>query len=60
MPIDPYTALNAMLRAEVTRCAPPLPGTQPVEQAEPVEQTGHVDPAASPKTPAAAAADSAA
>ncbi|MGW7458739.1 hypothetical protein [Streptomyces sp. NPDC054797] len=60
MPIDPYTALNAMLRAEVTRCAPPVRRTQPVEQAEPAEQTGHVAPAASPKTAAAAAADSAA
>ncbi|MEW2139129.1 hypothetical protein AB0892_21480 [Streptomyces sp. NPDC005409] len=60
MPIDPYTALNAMLRAEVTRCAPPVRRSQPVEQSEPVEQTGHADPAASPKTPAAAAADPAA
>ncbi|MFF3860638.1 hypothetical protein [Streptomyces sp. NPDC002209] len=25
MPIDPYAALNAMLRAEVTRYAPPAP-----------------------------------
>lgn len=25
MPIDPYAALNAMLRAEVTRCTPPAP-----------------------------------
>ncbi len=39
MPIDPYAALNAMLRAEVTRFAPP------VRQAEP---------AAPPKTPAVA------
>ncbi|MGW7438053.1 hypothetical protein [Streptomyces sp. NPDC054849] len=39
MPIDPYAALNAMLRAEVTRFAPP------VHQAEP---------AAPPKTPAVA------
>ncbi|WP_326594049.1 hypothetical protein [Streptomyces sp. NBC_01294] len=37
MPIDPYAALNAMLRAEVTRFAPP------VHKAEP---------AAPPKTPA--------
>ncbi|MFE2876786.1 hypothetical protein ACFXG6_35510 [Streptomyces roseus] len=25
MPIDPYAALNAMLRAEVTRCTPAAP-----------------------------------
>ncbi|MFD7080828.1 hypothetical protein ACFYXV_16600 [Streptomyces sp. NPDC002181] len=25
MPIDPYAALNAMLRAEVTRYTPPAP-----------------------------------
>ncbi|KPI32976.1 hypothetical protein OV450_1517 [Actinobacteria bacterium OV450] len=25
MPIDPYAALNAMLRAEVTRCTPTAP-----------------------------------
>ncbi|MFD9521177.1 hypothetical protein [Streptomyces sp. NPDC059979] len=37
MPIDPYAAVNAMLRAEVTRFAPP------VRKAEP---------AAPPKTPA--------
>ncbi|MFJ4314658.1 hypothetical protein ACIP46_05175 [Streptomyces lavendulae] len=24
MPIDPYAALNAMLRAEAARCAPPV------------------------------------
>ncbi|MEC4569771.1 hypothetical protein [Streptomyces virginiae] len=42
MPIDPYAALNAMLRAEVSRFAPP------VRQAEPI---------APPKTPAAAVED---
>ncbi|KJY23411.1 hypothetical protein ADK53_01610 [Streptomyces sp. WM6373] len=42
MPIDPYAALNAMLRAEVSRFAPP------VRQAEPI---------APPKTPAPAAED---
>ncbi|MFD6230135.1 hypothetical protein ACFWFZ_25165 [Streptomyces sp. NPDC060232] len=42
MPIDPYAALNAMLRAEVSRFAPP------VRQAEP---------SAPPKTPAPAAED---
>ncbi|MFD0269172.1 hypothetical protein ACFVGY_21765 [Streptomyces sp. NPDC127106] len=33
MPIDPYAALNAMIRAEVTRFTPP-PRTKP-EQAQP-------------------------
>ncbi|MFE9631824.1 hypothetical protein [Streptomyces sp. NPDC006463] len=40
MPIDPYTALNAMLRAEAARFTPP------------VRQS---DPAAPVRTPAAAA-----
>ncbi|MER6450462.1 hypothetical protein [Streptomyces venezuelae] len=39
MPIDPYAALNAMLRAEVTRFSPPVRPTEP---------------AASPKTTATA------
>ncbi|MCX4692317.1 hypothetical protein [Streptomyces sp. NBC_01408] len=42
MPIDPYAALNAMLRAEAARFTPP------VRQAEP----------ATAKTPAAAESDS--
>ncbi|WP_314242932.1 hypothetical protein [Streptomyces sp. DSM 40907] len=29
MPIDPYAALNAMLRAEVTRFSPPVRQTEP-------------------------------
>ncbi|MGW7329088.1 hypothetical protein ACWGIU_10930 [Streptomyces sp. NPDC054840] len=41
MPIDPYAALNAMLRAEVTRFSPPVRPTEP---------------ATSPKTTATAAA----
>ncbi|MFB7256552.1 hypothetical protein [Streptomyces nojiriensis] len=41
MPIDPYAALNAMLRAEVTRFSPPVRQTEP---------------AASPKTTANATA----
>ncbi|WP_327263538.1 hypothetical protein OG444_20460 [Streptomyces sp. NBC_01232] len=44
MPIDPYAALNAMLRAEVTRFAPPARQT---------------DQAASPKTTATATATAA-
>ncbi|GGS00766.1 hypothetical protein Snoj_71060 [Streptomyces nojiriensis] len=43
MPIDPYAALNAMLRAEVTRFSPPVRQTEP---------------AASPKTTANATATS--
>ncbi|MGW0366615.1 hypothetical protein [Streptomyces sp. NPDC002990] len=39
MPIDPYTALNAMIRAEAVRYTPPA------RQSEP----------AAPKTPSAAA-----
>ncbi|WP_327415149.1 hypothetical protein [Streptomyces sp. NBC_01233] len=35
MPIDPYAALNAMLRAEVTRFTPPARQTEPAEPAEP-------------------------
>ncbi|MER6199001.1 hypothetical protein ABT234_16760 [Streptomyces sp. NPDC001586] len=31
MPIDPYAALNAMLRAEVTRFTPPVRKTEPAE-----------------------------
>lgn len=31
MPIDPFTALNAMLRAEVSRFTPPVRKTEPVE-----------------------------
>ncbi|MFF4443303.1 hypothetical protein [Streptomyces sp. NPDC001502] len=45
MPIDPYAALNAMLRAEVTRISPPVRQTEPV---------------ASPKTTVTAAATAAA
>ncbi|MGZ9932244.1 hypothetical protein ACXNSR_20505 [Streptomyces sp. NC-S4] len=41
MPIDPYAALNAMLRAEVSRISPPVRRTEP---------------AAAPKATAAAAA----
>ncbi|MEV7439602.1 hypothetical protein AB0O22_00260 [Streptomyces sp. NPDC091204] len=31
MPIDPYAALNAMLRAEVTRFTPPVRKAEPTE-----------------------------
>uniref|UniRef100_A0AAU2JQE2 Uncharacterized protein n=1 Tax=Streptomyces sp. NBC_00049 TaxID=2903617 RepID=A0AAU2JQE2_9ACTN len=43
MPIDPYAALNAMLRAEAARFTPPA------RQSEP---------AAAPKSPAAVAVES--
>ncbi|MFB6825611.1 hypothetical protein ACFCXA_28975 [Streptomyces virginiae] len=33
MPIDPYAALNAMLRAEVTRFSPPVRQTEPAASA---------------------------
>ncbi|MFD9406033.1 hypothetical protein ACFWBN_03265 [Streptomyces sp. NPDC059989] len=35
MPIDPYAALNAMLRAEVARFTPPVRQADPAEAAEP-------------------------
>ncbi|MEU2389440.1 hypothetical protein [Streptomyces sp. NPDC007369] len=47
MPIDPYAALNAMIRAEVTRFAPP-PRTKP-EQA----QAQAPEPEPEPEEPAA-------
>ncbi|MEV7519246.1 hypothetical protein [Streptomyces sp. NPDC091371] len=46
MPIDPYAALNAMLRAEAARFTPPVRQTEPVRPAEPV----------APAAPAATAA----
>lgn len=33
MPIDPYAALNAMLRAEVTRFSPPVRQSEPAASA---------------------------
>ncbi|MFD9378883.1 hypothetical protein ACFWBH_25675 [Streptomyces sp. NPDC059999] len=50
MPIDPYAALNAMLRAEASRFTPPA---RRPEQAEP-------EPAARPEAPAARPAEAAA
>ncbi|UQX01907.1 hypothetical protein [Streptomyces sp. RerS4] len=48
MPIDPFAALNAMLRAEVTRFSPQTrrteqSGPQPVPQQTPVPQTAPAD-----------------
>ncbi|MFG2875295.1 hypothetical protein ACGFYU_09855 [Streptomyces sp. NPDC048337] len=34
MPIDPYAALNAMLRAEAARFTPPVRQADPAEAAE--------------------------
>ncbi|CAM5245539.1 hypothetical protein [Streptomyces avidinii] len=55
MPIDPYAALNAMLRAEVTRFSPPVRQTEPAAspkataveaESEPQQQTAPADSAA--------------
>ncbi|WP_405942015.1 hypothetical protein [Streptomyces sp. NBC_00207] len=45
MPIDPYAALNAMLRAEVTRFTPPVRQTEPAEppKAQAVAVAGESD-----------------
>ncbi|MFJ6758198.1 MULTISPECIES: hypothetical protein [unclassified Streptomyces] len=57
MPIDPYAALNAMLRAEVTRFTPPVRQTEPAEppKAQAVAVAGESD-----SEPQQKAADSAA
>ncbi|MFB6618706.1 hypothetical protein ACFCV9_31555 [Streptomyces sp. NPDC056367] len=41
MPIDPYAALNAMLRAEAARFAPPVRPNEPVRPAQPVASDNH-------------------
>ncbi|MFD9338076.1 hypothetical protein ACFWBF_27285 [Streptomyces sp. NPDC060028] len=57
MPIDPYAALNAMLRAEAARFSPPAPVRQSAESAtaaavavesegEPQQTSPAADPAA--------------
>ncbi|MFB6810582.1 hypothetical protein [Streptomyces sp. NPDC056387] len=46
MPIDPYAALNAMLRAEVTRCTP----TAPTAPRPPSRRTDGEDTPAAPAT----------
>ncbi|PKV88827.1 hypothetical protein [Streptomyces sp. TLI_146] len=38
MPIDPFAALNAMLRAEAARIRPPAPATPDREDPEPAEE----------------------
>lgn len=38
MPIDPFAALNAMLRAEAARIRPPAPAIPDREEPEPGEE----------------------
>ncbi|WP_329382719.1 hypothetical protein OG625_20015 [Streptomyces sp. NBC_01351] len=52
MPIDPYAALNAMLRAEAARFTPPVRQTEPVRPAEPVASESE-QPQKAPADPAA-------
>lgn len=52
MPIDPYTALNAMLRAEVTRFTPPVRRAEPAPP--PKTTTEAVEPESEPQQTAAA------
>ncbi|MFD9727256.1 hypothetical protein [Streptomyces sp. NPDC059072] len=59
MPIDPYAALNAMLRAEAARFAPsarqneparparPAQPLQPVQPAQPAQHAQHAQPVGS-------------
>ncbi|MFF8260899.1 hypothetical protein [Streptomyces virginiae] len=54
MPIDPYAALNAMLRAEVSRFAPPVRQTAPI--APPKTPAPAVDDEGDPQQTAAASA----
>ncbi|MFJ8011791.1 hypothetical protein [Streptomyces sp. NPDC096339] len=55
MPIDPYAALNAMLRAEAARFAPPVrQKNEPVRPAQPVAADHEQEQnAAAPADPAA-------
>ncbi|MEU9158814.1 hypothetical protein AB0D29_00800 [Streptomyces sp. NPDC048424] len=52
MPIDPYAALNAMLRAEVTRFTPPVRKAEPIEP--PKAQAVAVESESEPQQPATA------
>ncbi|MFF4008566.1 hypothetical protein [Streptomyces sp. NPDC001717] len=45
MPIDPYAALNAMLRAEAARFAPPARQNEPARPARPAQPLQPVQPA---------------
>ncbi|MFD7553390.1 hypothetical protein ACFV9E_02485 [Streptomyces sp. NPDC059835] len=47
MPIDPYAALNAMLRAEAARFAPPTRQNEPARPARPVQPVQPVQPVGS-------------
>ncbi|MBT2479637.1 hypothetical protein [Streptomyces sp. ISL-94] len=42
MPIDPYAALNAMLRAEAARFTPPVRQSDPAGAAEPESEPQQV------------------
>ncbi|MGI5444316.1 hypothetical protein ACQEVM_00930 [Streptomyces sp. CA-243310] len=53
MPIDPYAALNAMLRAEASRFTPPARRPEQPEQPEPEPSTRPEAPAARPAEAAA-------
>ncbi|MFJ3922581.1 hypothetical protein [Streptomyces sp. NPDC090022] len=57
MPIDPFTALNAMLRAEVVRIAPaPKPAPAPAPEAPVPAGEGEPDPDTYEDRPVAAEA----
>ncbi|MFE9928111.1 hypothetical protein [Streptomyces sp. NPDC005533] len=58
MPIDPYAALNAMLRAEVTRFTPPVRTAEPAESPKAQAVTVAVESESEPQQ--TATADSAA
>ncbi|MFK0258358.1 hypothetical protein [Streptomyces sp. NPDC090445] len=61
MPIDPYAALNAMIRAEVTRFTPP-PRTKPKPEPKPEQEQASEPEETAAKTaaPATAARETAA
>ncbi|MFJ6047458.1 hypothetical protein [Streptomyces sp. NPDC092307] len=58
MPIDPYAALNAMLRAEVTRFSPPVRQTEPAASAKTVATATATATAAAPAAATAVEAES--
>ncbi|MFJ6797629.1 hypothetical protein [Streptomyces sp. NPDC091268] len=49
MPIDPYAALNAMLRAEAARFTPPAPNRQAAETAPAVSVEPESEPQQVPR-----------
>ncbi|MFI5615957.1 hypothetical protein [Streptomyces sp. NPDC051567] len=55
MPIDPYAALNAMLRAEAARFTPPARKAEPpAPKTPPAETDPETGPANAPQEPATA------